>query len=241
MDHVVKLESIPDLVVFPTDLQDRIHYDPIKKQLVFRGFMCKADYDRLANLNDGVQYRRAIEHLFQISTEIKSPYYVLIKYILILLAALCFILAIVVWWQLLRDPGQPIEPVTNQTKSTQFQIGPSCREPSHFRFAWFAYAIKRQLGYDPFVRFPLLCKQCTNPPQNLNSVRNLCTASGVSVFDRSRSTNCKTQQFHGTRRRLAIIRSRERCFLPESDGCLGSESPCGIPFAIVGPQPSDGS
>jgi hypothetical protein len=103
VDHIVKLNSIPDLD-FPTELQNRIHFDPIKKQLVFRGFMCKADYDRLTSLHDSLEYRRAIEYLFQISTEIRSPHYNLIKYTLVALAALCFALALVVWWQLLRQP-----------------------------------------------------------------------------------------------------------------------------------------
>jgi hypothetical protein len=66
--------------------------------------MCKADYDRLARLHDDWRYRRALEELFQISTEAEVPQLRSFKLILLALVILCLMLAVVVWWQLLRDP-----------------------------------------------------------------------------------------------------------------------------------------
>ena len=68
MDHHVDLKRLPDGVTFPAELGDRIGYDPDRARLWFRGFMCKAEFDRLSRLSDDWGYRRAMEDLFRIST-----------------------------------------------------------------------------------------------------------------------------------------------------------------------------
>jgi hypothetical protein len=66
MDHFVRLERLPDGVAFPADLADRIHYDADRHRLVFRGFMAKAEFDRLICLHGDWSFRRALEELFRL-------------------------------------------------------------------------------------------------------------------------------------------------------------------------------
>lgn len=63
-EHWIRLQRLPNGLVFPADLQERIHYDAENKRLVFRGFMTKSEYDRLTGLNDDFQYQRAVYQLF---------------------------------------------------------------------------------------------------------------------------------------------------------------------------------
>jgi hypothetical protein len=73
VDHVVKLERLPDGLVFPEDLADRIRIDPESKTLSFRGYMSKADFDRLCELTRDWSFRRKLEELFQISIDADEP------------------------------------------------------------------------------------------------------------------------------------------------------------------------
>ena len=63
-EHSVKLSELPVGLTFPAELQDRVAYDATRRRLVFRGFMTKADYDRLANLSKDFHYERSLEALF---------------------------------------------------------------------------------------------------------------------------------------------------------------------------------
>jgi hypothetical protein len=63
-EHSVRLDQLPEGVVFPPELKDRVFYDATKKRLVFRGFMTKAEHDRLSQLSHDLQYVRALEQLF---------------------------------------------------------------------------------------------------------------------------------------------------------------------------------
>jgi hypothetical protein len=65
MDHFVALEKLPPGLQFPPDLADRIRFDADARRLHFRGFMSKADFDRLCRLSDDWGYRRPLEELFR--------------------------------------------------------------------------------------------------------------------------------------------------------------------------------
>jgi hypothetical protein len=66
MDPFVRLDRLPDGLEFPADLLDRLAYDEGRKQLSFRGFMSKADFDRLSRLSEDWSYRRALEELLRL-------------------------------------------------------------------------------------------------------------------------------------------------------------------------------
>jgi hypothetical protein len=65
MDHFVALDRLPAGLAFPSDLKDRIRFDASARRLYFRGFMSKADFDRLCRLSDDWSYRRPLEDLFR--------------------------------------------------------------------------------------------------------------------------------------------------------------------------------
>lgn len=69
MEHFVTLDRLPEHLALPPDLADRFGYDAEKRRLCFRGFMSKAEFDRLIQLHESWAYRRAIEELFRLSTE----------------------------------------------------------------------------------------------------------------------------------------------------------------------------
>ena len=74
--YTVPLENVPDRFVVPQELQARFSYDPAQKQLAFKGWMCKATYDRLRNISSDFAYQRALERLFQMAVpeeETPSP------------------------------------------------------------------------------------------------------------------------------------------------------------------------
>ena len=65
MDHFVKLDRLPDGYEFPADLKDRIFFDAAAHKLVFRGYMSKAEFDRLSQPTRDWGFRRALEDLFR--------------------------------------------------------------------------------------------------------------------------------------------------------------------------------
>lgn len=102
MEHFVKIRSIPNGLEFPESLQGRIQYDAAHKQLAFRGFMCKSEYDQLLELSPHVDYQVAIGELFQLSTVSNSPQLRKFGHVLAALTIACLLLAGFVWWTLLR-------------------------------------------------------------------------------------------------------------------------------------------
>ena len=68
MEHSVQVDRFPVGIEFPADLKMRIRYDPIRRRLVFLGFMSKNEFDRLCRLSDDWSYRRPLEQLFQLCT-----------------------------------------------------------------------------------------------------------------------------------------------------------------------------
>ena len=65
MDHFVTLERLPEQLEFPADLKDRIRFDTQSKRLYFRGYMSKADFDRICVLTKDWSFRRKLEELFR--------------------------------------------------------------------------------------------------------------------------------------------------------------------------------
>jgi hypothetical protein len=66
MDHFVKLDKLPEGFDFPLDLQDRLNFDAAGKKLVYRGYMSKADFDRVCRLTTDWNFRRTLEDLFRL-------------------------------------------------------------------------------------------------------------------------------------------------------------------------------
>lgn len=73
MDHFVSMERLPDGLSFPPELDGRIRFDADRRTLSFRGFMSKAEFDRLSRLHDDWGYRRSLEDLFRICTLDPEP------------------------------------------------------------------------------------------------------------------------------------------------------------------------
>jgi len=67
VDHFVKMDRLTDGLEFPLEFKDRIHFDPIARRLIFRGYMSKADFDRLSQLSNDWSFRRSLEELFRLS------------------------------------------------------------------------------------------------------------------------------------------------------------------------------
>jgi hypothetical protein len=65
----------------------RIRYDPIRRRLVFLGFMSKSEFDRLNRVSDDWEYRRKLEDLFRlcIPEEPRSGVFTRVKSVLGLL------------------------------------------------------------------------------------------------------------------------------------------------------------
>ncbi len=66
MDRSVTLNQLPAGLAFPAELAGRVGYDAEARRLRHRGFMSKADFDRLARLHEDWSYRRALEELFRL-------------------------------------------------------------------------------------------------------------------------------------------------------------------------------
>jgi hypothetical protein len=68
LDHTITIDRLPDGFSFPPEFEGRLRHDPSRRTLTFRGFMSKAEFDRLSRLQDDWGYRRAIEELFRLCT-----------------------------------------------------------------------------------------------------------------------------------------------------------------------------
>jgi hypothetical protein len=74
MDHFVKVDRLPEGYEFPPHLKDRIHFDPVGRKLIFRGYMSKTDFDLLCGLTNDWSFRRTLEELFRLSVpEVEKP------------------------------------------------------------------------------------------------------------------------------------------------------------------------
>ncbi|MGE3780941.1 MAG: hypothetical protein AB7F89_27380 [Pirellulaceae bacterium] len=68
MHRGVPLERLPDGLQFPAELEGKVSYCASRRELQFRGFMSKTDFDRLVCLHRDLAYQRALERLFRICT-----------------------------------------------------------------------------------------------------------------------------------------------------------------------------
>jgi hypothetical protein len=68
VEHFVAMPVLPPGLKFPRDFADRIRHDPASGRLIFRGFMSKADFDRLCFISDDWAFRRSLEELFRLCT-----------------------------------------------------------------------------------------------------------------------------------------------------------------------------
>jgi hypothetical protein len=73
VENSVPMPRFPSGIEFPADLKRRIRYDPIRRRLVFIGFMSKSEFDRLCQLSDDWSYRRPLEDLFRLCTPEEPP------------------------------------------------------------------------------------------------------------------------------------------------------------------------
>jgi hypothetical protein len=73
MDYAVKLAKPPSELTFPQRLSERVRYDPDRCELIYRGFMTKCTYDELSGLSDDVDYHRALEKLFVLTSADAMP------------------------------------------------------------------------------------------------------------------------------------------------------------------------
>lgn len=68
MRHEVDLKFLPPGLEFPSDLRDKISYDPSRCRLIFVGRMSRTEFERLLRLSNDADFLRAVERLSQIST-----------------------------------------------------------------------------------------------------------------------------------------------------------------------------
>jgi hypothetical protein len=75
VEHFVSMPRLPEGLRFPPEFSGRISHDTARGRLAFRGFMSKADFDRLSRLSDDWSYRRPLEDLFRqcMPEEPRSP------------------------------------------------------------------------------------------------------------------------------------------------------------------------
>lgn len=73
MEFFVPLARVPASLVFPERLHGRVAFDASQGRLVYRGFMTKCTYDELSALSDDVEYHRALERLFVLTSAAANP------------------------------------------------------------------------------------------------------------------------------------------------------------------------
>jgi hypothetical protein len=64
-ETAVRLQRLPPGLTFPDNFPEPITYDPARKLLVYRGFMCHGSYQFLHQLAGDPAYVAAIDQLYQ--------------------------------------------------------------------------------------------------------------------------------------------------------------------------------
>src|SRR5262245_65914724 len=102
MEFSVKLARLPDAVKIPERLNDRFRFDAARQSLVFRGFMTKCTYDEVSALSDDVDYHRAIEKLFVLTSDEVAPHSAIplpkLSAAFVVATAGAAVLGVGVWW-----------------------------------------------------------------------------------------------------------------------------------------------
>ena len=119
MEYSVKVYSIPPDIHIPENLRKKIRFDSAQKQIVFRGFMCKTDYDQLMRLSDDVSFQSGVSQLFQISTVSDAPPMRRYRQILAAMTIACFLFVATAWWLLLSDKSPEAIPASTVNTSIE--------------------------------------------------------------------------------------------------------------------------
>lgn len=101
----VPLSQLPTGVQFPTHLLDKVSYDPLAKQLRFKGFMSKGDFDLLSKLSNDLEYLRTLEHLFQICEYAPETPTSSVPWRIVGLAGAVLLVLGIAWWTI-RPRGE---------------------------------------------------------------------------------------------------------------------------------------
>ena len=120
MEYSVKLASLPEKVTIPERLRERMRFDVAKQQLTYRGFMTKCTYDELAGLDDDVNFRRALEELFVLTSREMAPQPRSrgLTAVLLAAAAVALLATLVAWSMTHRSHAEPGESLSTVTAST---------------------------------------------------------------------------------------------------------------------------
>ncbi len=120
MEYSVKVASLPDTVRIPEHLHERMSFDAAKGQLTYRGFMTKCTYDELAALADDVEYHRALEQLFVLTSQEMAPQSRSrgLAAMSLAAAAIAMLVAIAAWAMTHRSNVESPEQLSTATVST---------------------------------------------------------------------------------------------------------------------------
>jgi hypothetical protein len=107
VEYSVKLSQLPAKVSISGRLAERFRYDAERKLLVYRGFMTKCAYDEISALSDNLDYHRAVEELFVLtSAEVSSPRRGVSPGVWAAAAAAVVVGAVLVWGAIRHMPAQ---------------------------------------------------------------------------------------------------------------------------------------
>jgi len=56
-ETAARLDHLPQGLDFPADFPEPMHFEPERKRLIYRGFMCSVSYAYLRGLSTGTAYR----------------------------------------------------------------------------------------------------------------------------------------------------------------------------------------
>lgn len=120
MEYSVKLAQLPAGVSISERLSERFRYDAERRELIYRGFMTKCAYDEVSALSDNLDYHRAVEQLFVLtSAEVAPPKRHVTPAVLAATAAAAVVVAALIWGTLRQSSAQPAAiPPANATAST---------------------------------------------------------------------------------------------------------------------------
>jgi hypothetical protein len=120
VDFSVKLARLPAEVSISDRLGERFRYDTQRRELIYRGFMTKCAYDEISALSDNLDYHRAVEQLFVLtSSEVVPPKRCVTPTFLAATAAAAVVVAALIWGTLRQSSAEPATtPPVNATAST---------------------------------------------------------------------------------------------------------------------------
>ena len=120
MEYSVKLARLPAGISFSDRLSERLRHDATRGELIYRGFMTKCAYDEVSALSDDLEYHRAVEQLFVLtSAEVSPPKGSFSPGVVVAAAAAAVMAALVVWGGVRHAAGQrTTSPPASATVST---------------------------------------------------------------------------------------------------------------------------